>query len=159
MRNSMLGSGTTLALVVAGIVGALLGGPGAAEEPVTLCHFPPGNPVNMRTIAVGASAVAAHYGHGDLLGACPNGFGRCGDGVVQGTEGCDPPDFADRTCEDVLGVGATGAPACTEACQLAAGNCQLCGNAIREGTEECDDGNDNPADGCNLCVIVEDEQD
>lgn len=37
---------------------------------VTICHIPPGNPSNLHTITVGASAVPAHIAHGDYLGAC-----------------------------------------------------------------------------------------
>ena len=40
------------------------------EEKVTLCHFPPENPINKQTITVGASAVLAHKAHGDAVGAC-----------------------------------------------------------------------------------------
>ena len=40
------------------------------EGKVTLCHVPPGNPANEKTITVGAGAVAAHLAHGDRLGAC-----------------------------------------------------------------------------------------
>ncbi|MGH9462570.1 MAG: hypothetical protein ACRD1X_15250 [Vicinamibacteria bacterium] len=39
-------------------------------EKVTLCHIPPGNPGNAKTITVGASAVDAHLAHGDTLGPC-----------------------------------------------------------------------------------------
>jgi hypothetical protein len=43
----------------------------AASAPkVTICHIPPGNPSNMHTIEVGASAVPAHLAHGDSLGEC-----------------------------------------------------------------------------------------
>lgn len=41
------------------------------EEKVTICHIPPGNPDNAKTITVGASAVDAHLAHGDTLGPCP----------------------------------------------------------------------------------------
>lgn len=38
---------------------------------VVLCHFPPGNPDNAKTLTVGAKAARAHvYHHGDTLGAC-----------------------------------------------------------------------------------------
>ena len=38
---------------------------------VTICHFPPGNPDNAKTITVGAPAVDAHVrNHGDTIGAC-----------------------------------------------------------------------------------------
>ena len=39
-------------------------------ETVTVCHMPPGNPGNARTLTVGASAEAAHLAHGDTLGEC-----------------------------------------------------------------------------------------
>jgi hypothetical protein len=42
---------------------------------VTICHIPPGNPANAKTLEVGASAVPAHVGHGDTMGACAGGSG------------------------------------------------------------------------------------
>lgn len=50
-----------------------------AEEVVTLCHVPPGNPDNAHTVDVGAPAVPAHLAHGDTEGACAD----------------DPPDGED----------------------------------------------------------------
>jgi hypothetical protein len=48
-----------------------------AEEKVTICHIPPGNPENAHTIVVGASAVPAHLEeHGDTLGECGGGPGE-----------------------------------------------------------------------------------
>lgn len=38
---------------------------------VTICHRPPGNPDNARTITVGTNASAAHLAHGDCCGPCP----------------------------------------------------------------------------------------
>ncbi len=38
---------------------------------VTICHIPPGNPSNAKTLTIGGSAWPAHEGHGDSLGACP----------------------------------------------------------------------------------------
>jgi hypothetical protein len=50
------------------------GGPGQPPTPnsgqVTICHIPPGNPANRRTLTVGASAVPAHLAHGDFVGPC-----------------------------------------------------------------------------------------
>lgn len=37
---------------------------------VTLCHIPPGNPENARTITVDEASVKAHLRHGDYLGPC-----------------------------------------------------------------------------------------
>ena len=52
-------------------------GSGPAKK-VTLCHIPPGNPVNARTVVLGESAGATHLAHGDLLGPCPY---ECDNGV------------------------------------------------------------------------------
>ena len=56
-----------LLVALSGLVTPVL----ASEQQVTICHRPPGNPQNVQTIAVGQSAVPAHLGHGDTLGACP----------------------------------------------------------------------------------------
>jgi len=68
------------------------------------------------------------------------GFGpRCGDGVVQG---------AHEECDDGVNVGGYGH------CQP---NCTLgprCGDGVVQGDkgEQCDDGNDDPTDGCDQCI-------
>lgn len=46
---------------------------------VTICHFPPGNPGNAKTLVVSESAVKAHLSHGDTLEECdivPLAFAR-----------------------------------------------------------------------------------
>jgi hypothetical protein len=87
---------------------------------------------------------------------------RCGDAIVDSpSEECD------------LGDGTNGAPAspCTASCEIAgmctgsgtpcddAGDCPpgqgCCGNSVREGDEECDDGNVIPDDLCaNDCIFT-----
>lgn len=47
-------------------------------EKVTICHVPPGNPDNAKTITVGAPSARAHLSHGDTLGEC-EGDGGNGD--------------------------------------------------------------------------------
>ena len=42
---------------------------------VTLCHIPPGNPANTRTIRVGCAARDKHLAHGDFCGPCVDGAG------------------------------------------------------------------------------------
>ena len=42
----------------------------------TICHIPPGNPSNARTITVGQPALKAHLAHGDTEGECPSGKSR-----------------------------------------------------------------------------------
>ncbi|HUF89330.1 MAG TPA: hypothetical protein VMR66_05055, partial [Gemmatimonadota bacterium] len=57
-----------------------------AQEQVTLCHVPPGNPDASHTISVGAPAVAVHLAHGDTEGPCA--------GATEGGEE-DPEDEED----------------------------------------------------------------
>ena len=53
---------------------------GDRDGKITICHVPPGNPSNSKTLTVGESAWSAHSGHGDYRGACrPNG-GNGGNG-------------------------------------------------------------------------------
>ena len=102
-------------------------------------------------------------GLGDACDYCPfrtDPTCRCGDGIT------DPPS---EQCD--LGDAVNGAPdsPCTATCQIAgkctgsgtacddASDCPAgqgcCGNAIREGDEECDDGNNIPDDLCaNDCI-------
>lgn len=49
------------------------------DEKVQICHRPPGNPDNSKTLSIGASAVAAHLAHGDTEGPC-EGDGGGGHG-------------------------------------------------------------------------------
>jgi hypothetical protein len=37
---------------------------------VPVCHAPPGNPANVRTITVSINALPAHLAHGDTEGPC-----------------------------------------------------------------------------------------
>ena len=39
-------------------------------EKVTVCHIPPGNPDNARTLTIGAESLEDHLAHGDLEGPC-----------------------------------------------------------------------------------------
>lgn len=41
-----------------------------AEEQVTICHQPPGNPDERKTLKVPQSALKAHLAHGDVTGDC-----------------------------------------------------------------------------------------
>jgi len=49
-----------------------------------ICHYPPGNPDNGKTITVGLSELCEHLAHGDTLGPCEE---TCG-----GAEGVECPD-------------------------------------------------------------------
>ena len=41
-----------------------------AGTKVTVCHRPPGNPGNQKTLTVGSDALDAHLSHGDAVGEC-----------------------------------------------------------------------------------------
>lgn len=43
-------------------------------EKITICHVPPGNHDNAKTISVASSAVPSHLAHGDSNGACTDDF-------------------------------------------------------------------------------------
>lgn len=76
----------------------------------------------------------------------------CGDGRVEGTEGCDP-----SIPNNDLGDGCS--PTCmTEpSCPAAGGSCTTkCGDGLVLGNEECDDGNAVSGDGCSSDCRVED---
>lgn len=44
---------------------------GTSDGKVAICHVPPGNPSQARTLIVGNPSLQAHLNHGDSLGACP----------------------------------------------------------------------------------------
>jgi len=46
-------------------------GAAVAARKVNVCHRPPGNPANAKTLSVAIAAAPAHVAHGDTLGACP----------------------------------------------------------------------------------------
>ena len=81
---------------------------------------------------------------------------KCGDGVVEGTEGCDPLPF-----NNDLGDGCT--PLCTAeptcpagTATSAGGPCTTkCGDGLVLGTEQCDDGNAVSGDGCSSTCQIE----
>lgn len=56
---------------------------GSGLNQITLCHCPPGNPNNCRTIRVGAPAANAHLNHGDSLGACTTDVTKTYDPAVE----------------------------------------------------------------------------
>lgn len=38
---------------------------------IVICHYPPGNISNYKTLTISKSALQAHLDHGDVVGACP----------------------------------------------------------------------------------------
>lgn len=72
----------------------------------------------------------------------------CGNGIADGTEDCDVFDLDGETCS-TLGLGA-GFLACADDCTFDTSGCSTssCGNGDLEALEECDDGGNDPGDGC-----------
>ncbi len=88
----------------------------------------------------------------------------CGDGIKQSNENCDNGIQNKLYDEAIKGD-------CTVDCNVAfcgdfilnkdeqcdgeklCNECILCGNSLKEGSEECDDGNATVLDGCNECKI------
>ena len=85
---------------------------------------------------------------------------RCGDGVVAGNEGCDPPNVGKGCAADCLvepgyvcdAPPATPTPGTPARCHRTA-----CGDGFREGLEACDDSNLIDGDGCGgICALEPD---
>lgn len=133
----------------------------AAPAPkVEICHIPPGNPANFHTIKVSEKALAAHFDHGDIAGACNAVCATlCDDGnecTIDDTDDCEeqgcppsprPPidcvdgnECTDDRCDSATGcVNETienapceGVPACTEN-----GRCSANGVCLGTPIENC----------------------
>jgi hypothetical protein len=99
----------------------------------TICHVPPGNPENSRTIRVADPAVAKHLDHGDCEGECPCAVETCGDGSCDATvgESCEScaPDCGDCSfCGD--GSCDTNDGETCDTCPSDCNACSPCGNGI-----------------------------
>jgi len=71
-------------------------------DKIAICHLPPGNPENSRTISVDAAALTAHLDHGDQIGECGASCAENGVGCTSNDQCCSG-NCADGEC----------APACT----------------------------------------------
>ena len=54
------------------------------DAPITICHIPPGNPANPRTITIGREALPFHLAHGDSIDSCTAGSSRARAGARRG---------------------------------------------------------------------------
>ncbi len=68
------------------------------QNKVPVCHIPPGNPAEAKTIMVGAPALSAHLAHGDFQGDCWAGqTGGTVEMFHQGLQNNGTPVAADRS--------------------------------------------------------------
>ncbi len=115
----------------------------AKSGQTTICHVPPGNPLNAHTIDVATSAVAAHLAHGDSLGACQPQV--CTPGAVV-------PCYGGPSGTAGIGVCQEG----TQTCNAAGTAFGACTGDVVPSPEACNDGLDNDCDGIadDGCVCV-----
>ena len=69
----------------------------------TICHFPPGNPLNAHTISVGHNAASKHMvKHGDTLGDCEIDRPGRGDISVHGIKYFDADQDGEKDSEELV---------------------------------------------------------
>jgi cysteine-rich repeat protein len=73
----------------------------------------------------------------------------CGDGIINGDENCDDSNQTTETCAYQVEA----CEVCDLSCQLSAGMTSRCGDqrVDESNGEACDDGNEDPLDGCHEC--------
>lgn len=130
------------------------GGVAAAGGAASVGGASPGGGTEGTLQAGGGSTSAA--GHTSLGGDTSTGGSGvtsvCGNGQVEGTEGCDP---AVRDWD--LGDGCTPTCKAEPSCPPSGGACATtCGDGFALGNEACDDGNAVSGDGCSASCQIED---
>jgi len=117
--TKVLAEATSRRRALRGIGSGLLGGvlatlgarkAWAANDQVTICHVPPGNPSNVHAITVSSNAIPAHLRHGDTT--------------------CTPGN------EDCCFNASTSTAVCTNL-ETDASNCGVCGNTCGQCTTGC----------------------
>jgi hypothetical protein len=109
-----------------------------AASVTSVCHFPPDNPMNYRTVTMSPSALPAHLAHGDFSGACVEHCAEICDDHDLCTVDTAQPNYATGRCDCARApVDCSDGNACTlDICIVTTGcvHSPLIGNA-------CDDGN------------------
>jgi len=76
----------------------------------------------------------------------------CGNNEIDVGEDCDGTEFGAQTCAS-FGFN-HGFLVCQVTCIIDSSLCSTCGNGVREGIEQCDDGNNDNTDDCkNTCLF------
>src|SRR5262245_28395283 len=88
-----------------------------AQASVTICHIPPGDPANARTIVVDAHSLLAHLAHGDQSGECGNAPPCQNDGDSCGTDS--------DCCNGICGGSGICTSQCTVGPELGGAYCDL----------------------------------
>src|SRR5687768_17576381 len=65
MKNTLIRSVMITALIA--VSGALSSFTNTANNKITICHIPPGNPGNCHEITISINALQAHLGHDDTF--------------------------------------------------------------------------------------------
>jgi cysteine-rich repeat protein len=95
-----------------------------------------------------------------IQGTCIDGLcisSGCGNGVRDEGEACDDGRrCADGTpCQGTCTDGSNCQPRGGHGCSRDCLKIEICGDGFRDEGEACDDGNDNPADGCDQCRLTQ----
>jgi cysteine-rich repeat protein len=124
------------------------GSPGTGGSPATGAGAPMGGSPD--TGGGPPNGGEGPMGAGSEGGAPPT----CGDGNIDAEEDCDGADLGGLDCTDLEYLEPEGL-ACSDTCKLDTSDCKTeCGNGQPEPGEVCDDGNDQPNDGCaNDCTV------
>jgi cysteine-rich repeat protein len=61
----------------------------------------------------------------------------------------NPPEVFETSCADTVDNDCDGTIDGIDT------DCFVCGDGVVQQGEECDDGNDNPFDGCDMCIFVD----
>jgi cysteine-rich repeat protein len=95
-----------------------------------------------------------------IQGTCIDGLcisSGCGNGVRDEGEACDDGRrCADGTpCQGTCGDGSNCQPRGGHGCSRDCLKVEECGDGFLDESEACDDGNDNPGDGCDRCALTQ----